>query len=318
MTRNQIIAAGLALVLIAYSLLNPLRLEHLLMLAALATLWFVSRVTREFVLVFSPIVAFVWIYDLLRIFSARAERAVSLSEVREAELAIFGWSADGARIGPVEFFIDRHHPVLDLIGAAWYSSHMATIIGFGLFLWWTQRRAGVVAHSVRLHRFMWGFLFVNLIGFLVQVFFPVAPPWYVEQFGYAVPEGAMLGDPGGLARVDQLIGFGYFAGIYGKAAYVFGAMPSLHVAYPVWIALNARSLAGRSAAWFYASGMAFFAVYFTHHYVLDLVAGAAFSLGAYVLLTRTALAQVPVRIHGMLRAQFLESEQPAQAIEVAA
>lgn len=309
MSRNYAFVGGAGILLAAYALVNPLRAEHLFMLGALGVLWLFSRMTRQFVLLFLPLFLFVWLYDLLRVFSVHATHIVSIQAVHQAELALFGWMQDGVRIGPVEYFEMHHHVVLDLLGAVWYSSHILTVLSFTVFLWWSQRRSAMKPRSAGdFSRFLWGFLAINLVGFTIQVLFPVAPPWYVSEFGHAMPSPGMVGDPAGLARVDALFGSSYFAGVYGKASYVFGAMPSLHVAYPVWIALNTRSVVGRILGWSYAAAMAFFAVYLTHHYILDLLAGAGISILVYRLLKTKALVMMPLRFHLWLERQFLESD----------
>lgn len=313
-----------------YHLLNPLRLEHLLMLTGGVIAWHAAKISREFILVFLPLILFGWIYDLLRLFSERAARIVTIAEVREAELAIFGWWEDGERVGPVEFFLDRHHPFFDVLGAPIYASHVGTIIIFGVLTWWWTRRLPpgterCRADQSRLHRFLWGFLLLNLIGFTVQVLYPVAPPWYVELYGYAMPEqvlagqlqgaAAIPGNPAGLARVDALIGIDYFQGIYGQASYVFGAMPSLHVAYPLWLTLHVRSRPWKAIAALYCLAMAVYAVYYIHHYVVDLVGGAALPLLVYVLFTRTPLARAPELIHRWLVGQFLSAPRRGFLLE---
>lgn len=310
MNRKVQIGAALVVALLFYHLLNPLRAEHFALLALLGGLWLGGRQPREFVLVFVPIALFGAIYDTLRLFARSAVARVSIAPVRELELAIFGWNAGGTRVGPVELLRDVQIPALDVVGALWYSSHVATILVFGVYLWRSERRRVRTAGSSLLHRFTWGFLLLNLLGFVVQVLYPVAPPWYVEQFGYVRPDAQIPGDPAGLARVDAIIGFEYFQGVYGRAAYVFGAMPSLHVAYPVWIALHARPLVMRLGAWFYATMMAFFAVYFTHHYVLDLVAGALLSTTVYGVLTLPSLRGRPRAVYAWLERVFL-NEPPA-------
>lgn len=279
------------------------------MLAALGILWWFSRATRQFVLMMLPLFLFVWIYDLLRVFSGRAVHVVSVNAVHNAELALFGWMQAGEKIGPIEYFEVHHHVIVDLLGALWYSTHIAVVLGFTMFLWWSQRRETMTPRPEDdLARFLWGFLAINLVGFTIQVLFPVAPPWYISEFGNVMPSPGTLGDPAGLARVDALFGGSYFAGIYSQASYVFGAMPSLHVAYPVWIALNTRSVWGRILGWSYAAAMAFFAVYLTHHYILDLIAGAGISITVYGLLKTKILGRVPQGIYLWLTAQFLTAK----------
>lgn len=285
------------------------------MLGALGILWWFSRATRQLVLMLLPLFLFVWIYDLLRVFSVRSEHIVSVDAVHHAELALFGWTQAGVLMGPVDYFETHHHIVVDLLGALWYSTHIAVVLGFTAFLWWSQRRTALKPRpEADLARFLWGFLAINLVGFTIQVLFPVAPPWYISEFGNVMPGAATLGDPAGLSRVDAFFGGGYFAGIYGHASYVFGAMPSLHVAYPVWIALNTRSVVGRIVGWSYAAAMAFFAVYLTHHYILDLLAGAGISVMVYGLLKTKTLGKVPFGIYQWLAVTFLETKQKAVSV----
>ncbi len=306
MSKNYALLGSTGVFVATYAMINPLRLEHFLMLVALGLLWWFSRATRQFVLMLLPLFLFLWVYDLLRVFSDRAVHVVSVQAVHNAELALFGWMHAGQKIGPVEYFEMHHNVVVDLLGALWYSTHIAVVLGFTLFLWWSQRRSTLKPRPEGdLARFLWGFLAINLVGFTIQVLFPVAPPWYISEFGNVMPSLGTLGDPAGLARVDALFGGSYFAGIYGKASYVFGAMPSLHVAYPVWIALNTRSVVGRIVGWSYAAAMAFFAVYLTHHYILDLIAGAGISITLYGLFKTTRLGKVPQGIYQWLAAQFL-------------
>jgi membrane-associated phospholipid phosphatase len=87
-----------------------------------------------------------------------------------------------------------------------------------------------------------------------------------------------------LARVDAAIGFGYFRAFYGRSKDVFGAMPSLHVTYPLLIVLegwrNFRA-PGRVASVLFFASMVFAAVYLDHHWVLDVLAGIAYCLAAH-------------------------------------
>jgi phosphatidylglycerophosphatase A len=55
-----------------------------------------------------------------------------------------------------------------------------------------------------------------------------------------------------LARVDASMGLHYFAGMYGRASDVLGAMPSLHVAYALLVAVEGWGL--MSHLWRVASG----------------------------------------------------------------
>ena len=84
-----------------------------------------------------------------------------------------------------------------------------------------------------------------------------------------------------LARVDQLLGIGWFSGFYGRSSDVFGAVPSLHVAYPLTIVLEGwrrHRVWGRTISVVFYLWMCFSAVYLDHHWVLDALLGSAFAL----------------------------------------
>ena len=84
-----------------------------------------------------------------------------------------------------------------------------------------------------------------------------------------------------LANVDRLLGVPYFQSFYGRSADVFGAVPSLHVAYPLLIVIEGWVLFGpvrRSLALLFTASMAFAAVYLDHHYVIDVIWGMAYAV----------------------------------------
>jgi membrane-associated phospholipid phosphatase len=101
-----------------------------------------------------------------------------------------------------------------------------------------------------------------------------------------------------LARVDALIGVPYFHGMYGRASDVFGAMPSLHVAYALLVVIEGWASFGaglRAAAVAFYLSMCFAAVYLDHHWVLDVVAGSAYCVAVAVVAHRFP-RRAPVRI----------------------
>jgi hypothetical protein len=300
----MLLASSVAL----YGVFNPLRVEHVAMLAIGIGLAGLSRTTRDLVVSFLPMLIFVWVYDLMRLFRERAWDAVVVEDVYRLEQTLFGWlTPRTGDLGPVDWFRDHHHVVLDCLGGLWYSAHMPAIVLFGAYLWWRTRRDETDGRARRrLDRFLWGFLAMSVVGLVVQAWCPVAPPWYVEQFGFAPPGEPIEGDPAALARVDALLGIDYFASIYGQSAYVFGALPSLHVATPVWLALHVRHRIGRPLAWGFAAAMAFFAVYLTHHYVVDVLAGVVLALVVYLPMAWTSAARWPVRLRRRLHVALFD------------
>lgn len=311
MKREWIAPLILLGMVLLYNLVNPLRTEHFAMLGGAAGFWFMSKKTRHFVLSFVPVFLFSWMYDLLRIFADTAAAKATVEGMHKLELLLFGWTfSDGARLTPNEMLVSVHHYVLDLIGGVWYASHVGVILILGVYLWWRHQRKGSadVASGVRLHRFLWGFLVLNIGMFAINLLFPVAPPWFVSEFGYAQPSGDIIGNAAGLGRIDELLGIGYFEGVYSKSSYVYGAMPSGHTAYAVWFALHMRGRVGRTLGWSYAVIMAFFAVYLNHHYMLDVLAGTTLAVSVYLLFKSTPLKHLPCMIQRGLRRLFLKEE----------
>src|SRR6266568_2560243 len=92
--------------------------------------------------------------------------------------------------------------------------------------------------------------------------------------------------PGAAAaqRFDALLGTRFFDEMYARGVDVFGAYPSLHVAYPLIAAILAFRLAElRWARWpavLFFLLMCLSAVYLQHHYVTDVVLGVAYGVAA--------------------------------------
>lgn len=96
-----------------------------------------------------------------------------------------------------------------------------------------------------------------------------------------------MGSTAGLARFDSFFGVSIFKSIYAKNANVFAAMPSLHSAYPVIVLFYAvKNRSGVFNLFFLTImlGIWFAAVYTSHHYVLDVLAGIATALVGIALL----------------------------------
>ena len=126
----------------------------------------------------------------------------------------------------------------------------------------------------------WAFFAANVAGFVVNLVFPVAPPWYVFAHGPGPADPRAVASAAGCARFDALLGINYFSSFYARNPNVFGAMPSLHVTYPltvVWYTWN-RGWIWRLATLAFTLLVSFSAVYLAHHYVVDVIAGAALAV----------------------------------------
>lgn len=118
-------------------------------------------------------------------------------------------------------------------------------------------------------------MLVNLMGLVVFLLYPVAPPRLLPGAGF----------------VDIVAQSGTFgAGTDGGVTYhanEFGSLPSLHAAWAIWVALTVMSMTTRrflrALGWAHVS-LTFVVVIITgNHYVLDLVAGAVVIGAAWAL-----------------------------------
>lgn len=100
-----------------------------------------------------------------------------------------------------------------------------------------------------------------------------------------------LPSPAGTIRFDHLLGINYFQAFYSRNTNIFGAMPSLHVAYPVLVAFTVLGMGRRWVAGttLFALLVAFSAVYLEHHWIWDVLFGALFGAAAFGLVHLPAL-----------------------------
>ena len=123
--------------------------------------------------------------------------------------------------------------------------------------------------------FSLSFVLINFLGFIVYYAYPAAPPWYIHEHGFRFTPLTM-GSTAGLAKFDAYFHAGVFKSIYAKGSNVFAAMPSLHSSYPVVVLYyGLKNKLGFANIFFgiVMLGIWFTAVYASHHYVLDVLAG---------------------------------------------
>lgn len=250
-----------------------LRPEHLFFVGAFLVLAWAGPRARRFSAIAAPFVLTGLAYDHLRLFiHLRGE--IHVADLLEAERALFGVST-GAGVMPLSEIVARAtHPALDALTGAVYILYLIQVFAIGAYLYFRDQE--------RMERLAWGFAAASLLGWIIWIAWPAAPPWYVDIHGAGPALLDAPSNPAGGARFDALFGVRVFHTFYARSSNVFGAMPSLHVGYAMLPALAAWSLGGRlrafTAGW--AAVMAFSAVYLRHHYILDVIAGAAVAFAA--------------------------------------
>jgi inositol phosphorylceramide synthase catalytic subunit len=250
---------------------SDLRVEHLLMIAAVTAFVVIGPRTRELLRGLYPFALVGLVYDAMRPFQnvGLTEERVLACDLRAVEARLFG---DGESTLH-DLFAVHHSRVLDLFCAIPYATFIAWCVAGAVFMYVKDRPA--------MMRFAWGFFALNVLGFITYHALPAAPPWYIHAHGCVVDLAARPSEGPALARVDAMLGISYFHGMYSKAASVFGALPSLHCAYPLLLAIEGWRSFGRKmrvAALAYWLAMIFSAVYLDHHWVLDALLGSFYAL----------------------------------------
>ncbi len=256
-------------VLLTWKLIG-LRGEHVLISALFMALFMINAKTARFAMLALPFLCVGILYENLR-FVLHLRGEIHVGDLYAAEKALF--SVGGLTYN--EYFLAHPLVFFDLICGFAYLAYLGESFLFAGYLFFRDQDL--------LQRFAYAFLFVNLLGMITYLVYPAAPPWYVELHGTGVADLAALPSAAGAARFDELTGLNVFKSFYSRNANVFGAMPSLHCAYPTLVWLTTLRMGPR---WYvpaaaFALLIMFSAVYLRHHYVLDVIAGVVFAVVAY-------------------------------------
>jgi membrane-associated phospholipid phosphatase len=254
----------------AIAALGGLRADHVL-LGSLGLLDAYNLRTRLFLRTFLPFIATGAIYDSLRYYLAAGTAGrIHVAGPYELDRAWFGFGGHTLN----EVFQVHHWAIADLVAGCAYLVYVVEYLAMAMLVFFAGRVA-------RAHTFARCFLAVNAMGFATYFVYPAAPPWYVSAHGLGPADGLVAPSAAAASRFDALVGTPLFEDVYRKSIEVFGAIPSLHVAYPLIAAVLAfHTHELRWARWpavGYAALMAFSAVYLQHHYVIDVVIGLAYA-----------------------------------------
>jgi membrane-associated phospholipid phosphatase len=247
--------------------------ENVIILGLLAGLFITGPRAKKLFLGVYPVALVGLLYDSMRVVEnvGVSPARVHLCDLRAHELALFGVSMDGGRATLHDWFQAHPSRALDALCAFPYATFVFVCVGFAVWLYFHDYG--------RMVRFAWCFLALNIAGFVTYHLYPAAPPWYYHAHGCAIDVMAHASAGPALARVDARLGIPYFAGMYGRSSDVFGAMPSLHVAYAFIVVLEGWAilrLPWRIASVAFFVLMFFSSVYLDHHWVLDGIGGMTY------------------------------------------
>jgi hypothetical protein len=247
---------------------GEVRVDHFGALALLAILLYASPKTKNLLTAIYPVALVGALYDAMRPFKNVGLTAarVHVCDVRAVESALFGSGGNTIH----DWFRVHHWPALDLVCAFPYGTFIIVSFACAAYLGFRDRAA--------MRRFTWAFFAMNIVGFVTYHVFPAAPPWYFHEHGCFVDLATHASEGPALARVDAMLGISYFHAMYAKASSVFGAIPSLHCAYPLLVALEGWRVFGRRLrvlAIAYWLLMVFASVYLDHHWLIDGILGSS-------------------------------------------
>ena len=271
-------ACAIVIVLVVWLVVTCLfvgfRPEHIYLAVLLGSLLFITATTRKLVVALLPFILFGISYDWMNILPNYEVNPVDIKGLYESEKSLFGIATAAGTVTPNEFFAAHTSKVLDFLAGCFYLCWVPVPILFGLWLYFKKQ------YKVYLH-FSMVFLLVNLLGFTFYYIHPAAPPWYAALHGFDFIAGTP-GEVAGLGAWDEMTGLGIFNGLYSRNSNVFAALPSLHAAY--MLVAFIYSLRARCSNWLRALfaiicvGIWFTAVYTSHHYIIDVLAGICCTL----------------------------------------
>lgn len=258
---------------------GQLRPEHILIAGLVLGLGLFNRTTQRITAALYPGVLVAIASDAMRFvvpIFVTPER-VHACDLRALELKLFAVAPD---VTPGDWLQQHTAPFWDVFFAVPYAAFLYVVPVYALYLFVRDRE--------RMALYLWAFAIAHAIGFAMWLIVPAAPPWYVRMNGCLVDVKAAA-NAAGLLRVDDLFGMTYFRQFYARAANAFGAMPSMHVAFPL-IGLFAAIGRATWRTWplhlFYATAMFIGSVYLDHHWILDGIAGGFVALAAVWIAAR--------------------------------
>jgi membrane-associated phospholipid phosphatase len=230
--------------------------------------------SRDALFLWVPLAAVLFVYDLLRGYADELQSAYVWPQLRFDEWVFFGtvptvWLQERFWDGTVDWF--------DYVNWVVYLTHFVATLTVAACLWLFRRPlfrpyAAMVA-------------LLAAAGFATYAAFPAVPPW-------------MASDRGHLGQVDRVVRWvsvdapvDFFGSIWESGARYandVAAMPSLHAAYALLIALFFWPLVGpgwRAGLMAYAVAMGFALVYTGEHYVSDVLAGWLYAGIAFAAVT---------------------------------
>lgn len=238
-------------------------------------------ITRQFFLPCLPVIGWLVLFYAARFIPTDMRPPIWVKVLPALENIIYGTNLSN--------ILSAHqNTFLDLL--AWFPYGIVhftapVVVAAVLFVFAAPGTLSVYARS---------FGYMNIIGVIIQLLFPCAPPWYEVLHGLEPANYSMPGSPAGLAKIDKLFGIDLYTSTFTGSPLVFGAMPSLHSGIATMLALFLAHVFPRAKAFFFAYVMWIWwaTMYLQHHYAVDLVAGSVLTMIVFQVAKNNFLARL--------------------------
>jgi hypothetical protein len=199
-------------------------------------------------------------------------RPVHLNGPLSAERALFGGAIPTVALQR-RLYDPSGSTWYDWVGIGQHSLHFVLPVLIGFWLWMDSRRV--------YWRYLASVLVLFFFGFVTYALYPAAPPWMAAMNELTPPIHRIAVETVQRLPASAPIGLAYTH----MSPNTVAAIPSLHAALPLLIALVLIRVKGRWAmpTLLYPLLMGFFLVYLGEHYVIDVLIGYAYALGAFLL-----------------------------------
>ena len=231
-----------------------------------------------------PVVMLIFGYEFMRGIAgqmvndqmqAEGREIVHVQELIDADRALFGgtlpthWLQD-------KLYVEGQVHWYDYVALLFYALHFVFPLLFAFVLWLRRKE--------EFWQFSLTFLLMTYVAFAFFLFYPAAPPWLAEKWGF-VRDIEWPASQAYRALVPERYDNFDTVQIWSKASgNAVAAMPSLHAGFPWLVLLYAVKFFGRRGLVFFAYSpvLWFSVVYLGHHWVIDLIAGIIWATVCYV------------------------------------
>lgn len=285
----MVLSAGVCLYILLGITTRTLHTYHWFLLAVIPAAIFSAERGRKFFLDWAPLIAFWLTYDRLRLIQPLLLDRVSVENPFLLERWAFGWLAGGqvpahaARAWLAAGAGQIPCSIISWAAQFIYFSHLFAVPIFIIWLW--LRGKSGYEHRQRFARHMLAFSVMSFLAILIYLLLPVAPPWWVSLHGMAKPTVELVAE----TKINAAMEGALIQGMIRSASQWFAAVPSLHGAYPVLLALLALGDRSRRTViliGLYGGLMWTSTVILNQHYIIDLIAGALIAIVAWLITPR--------------------------------